>query len=102
MKPNGRSTTRSLLDRDPNAAPVPDPGVKLAEFRALRKLRNHVLGKLQLSIRTARAEGTGPILTQDVAIFVEGMPLRRFCQWSIVNMDEASCKVIENHAYTSW
>jgi hypothetical protein len=35
MKSNGRSTGGPLLDGDPNAEYVPEPCVKLVEFRAI-------------------------------------------------------------------
>jgi hypothetical protein len=102
MKSNGRSTTRSLLDTDPNAPHVPDPSVKLVEFQASRKWRNRILRKLHLSIRNVHAQRRPPVSRQEDAIFVQRMALtlRRFCQWRIINMDETSWEVIDNHAYT--
>jgi hypothetical protein len=90
-----------LLHRDPNAAYIPDPGVKVVEFRALGELRNGILAKVHLSIGKGHPGRRPPVSPQDVAVSVERttLTLRRFCQWSITNMHETSWKVIENHAY---
>jgi hypothetical protein len=57
MKSNGRSTAGSLLDRDPNAAYIPDAGVKLVEFRASHKWRNHIAGELHFPIGKVHDRG---------------------------------------------
>jgi hypothetical protein len=101
MKSSSRPTAPSLLDGDPNAAYVADPGVKLVEFRASRKWRNRILGKLRLSLTNVDAQRRPPVSPQDVAVFVERMTLtlKRFCLWRIVSIDETLWKVIETHAY---
>jgi hypothetical protein len=101
MKSNGQSIAGPLFDRDPNAAYVLAPGANLVEYRASRKWRNRISGKLHLSIRKAGCQRRPLVSAQDAAVFVEKMALtlRRISQWTIVNMDEMSRKVIENHAY---